>query len=38
MLEKLKERLSKSRIIRFGDREIITEGLDLSFWADISHR
>ena len=38
MLEKLKERLSKSRVIRFGDREIITEGLDLSFWADISHR
>jgi inward rectifier potassium channel len=38
MLEKLKERLSKSRVVRFGDREIITEGLDLSFWADISHR
>lgn len=38
MLEKLKERLSKSSVIRFGDREIITEGLDLSFWADISHR
>src|SRR5271163_647495 len=38
MLEKLKQRLSKSRIVRFGDREIITEGLDLSFWADISHR
>ena len=38
MLEKLKERLSKSRVIAFGDREIITEGLDLSFWADISHR
>ncbi|MGA9331857.1 MAG: ion channel, partial [Bradyrhizobium sp.] len=27
-----------SRVIAFGDREIITEGLDLSFWADISHR
>jgi len=38
MLEKLKERLSKSHVVRFGDREIITEGLDLSFWADISHR
>jgi inward rectifier potassium channel len=38
MLEKLKERISKSRVIVFGDREIITEGLDLSFWADISHR
>jgi inward rectifier potassium channel len=38
MLEKLKERISKSRVLRFGDREIITEGLHLSFWADISHR
>jgi inward rectifier potassium channel len=38
MLEKLKERMSKSRVIAFGDREIVTEGLDLSFWADISHR
>ncbi len=25
-------------IVRFGDREIIAEGLHLSFWADISHR
>jgi inward rectifier potassium channel len=32
------ERTSKTRIVRFGDREIITEGLHLSFWADISHR
>jgi inward rectifier potassium channel len=32
------ERTSKPRIVRFGDREIITEGLNLSFWADISHR
>ena len=38
MLEKLKERGSNSTVVRFGDREIITEGLDLSFWADISHR
>jgi inward rectifier potassium channel len=38
MLEKLKERMSKSSVVRFGDREIITEGLRLSFWADISHR
>jgi inward rectifier potassium channel len=38
MLEKLKERQSRSGVIRLGDREIITEGLDLSFWADISHR
>jgi inward rectifier potassium channel len=32
------ERIPKGRIVRFGDREIITEGLHLSFWADISHR
>jgi inward rectifier potassium channel len=32
------ERISKARVVRFGDREIITEGLHLSFWADISHR
>jgi inward rectifier potassium channel len=38
MLEKLKERLSRSQVIAFGDREIITEGLNLNFWADISHR
>src|ERR1700722_4040457 len=38
MLEKLKERVSNSTVVRFGDREIITEGLRLSFWADISHR
>ena len=33
-----RERTAKTRIFRLGDREIITEGLDLSFWADISHR
>jgi inward rectifier potassium channel len=38
MLEKLKDRISKSRVIAFGGREIITEGLHLNFWADISHR
>jgi len=33
------ERASTTRrILRIGDREIITEGLDLNFWADISHR
>jgi inward rectifier potassium channel len=32
------ERTAKARIVRLGDREIITEGLQLSFWADISHR
>ncbi len=32
------ERTSKPRVVRFGGREIITEGLHLNFWADISHR
>jgi inward rectifier potassium channel len=32
------ERKSKSKIVRLGDREVIAEGLRLSFWADISHR
>src|SRR6202166_4065017 len=32
------ERISKPQIVRFGDREVVTEGLRLSFWADISHR
>jgi inward rectifier potassium channel len=27
-----------ARVVRFGSREIVTEGLQLSFWADISHR
>jgi inward rectifier potassium channel len=26
------------RVIRLGGREIVAEGLQLSFWADISHR
>jgi inward rectifier potassium channel len=32
------ELTSRQRIVRFGDREVIAEGLSLSFWADISHR
>ena len=32
------ERAAKARVVRLGEREIITEGLHLSFWADISHR
>ena len=32
------ERTSKPQIVRLGGREVITEGLHLSFWADISHR
>jgi inward rectifier potassium channel len=31
-------RLPKTHVVRFGNREIVTEGLHLSFWADISHR
>src|SRR5215813_11433618 len=38
MLNGRSERTTKARIVRLGDREIITEGLDLNFWADISHR
>jgi inward rectifier potassium channel len=38
MLEKLKERMSSAGVVRLGGREIITEGLRLNFWADISHR
>ena len=32
------ERTAKARVVRLGGREIITEGLHLNFWADISHR
>src|SRR6202046_579644 len=32
------DRAAKAHVVRFGDREIVTEGLRLSFWADISHR
>ncbi len=32
------ERISRARVVRLGDREVIAEGLNLSFWADISHR
>ena len=39
MLKQLKERMWGARVVRrFGDREIIAEGLRLNFWADISHR
>jgi inward rectifier potassium channel len=38
MLNGQNERIAKPRIIRFGSREVITEGLHLNFWADISHR
>ncbi|MHC2463207.1 ion channel [Bradyrhizobium embrapense] len=29
---------AKARTNRLGNREVVTEGLELSFWADISHR
>ncbi|MBR0801466.1 potassium transporter [Bradyrhizobium jicamae] len=32
------DRAPKARRIRLGNREVVTEGLELSFWADISHR
>jgi inward rectifier potassium channel len=38
MVKTPNERTSKPQIVRFGDREVVTEGLRLNFWADISHR
>jgi len=38
MAKGLNERMSKARVVRLGGREVITEGLHLNFWADISHR
>ena len=38
MAQNPNERMSRSRVVRFGDREVVTEGLNLTFWADISHR
>lgn len=32
------EAASRPRVVRLGSREIITEGLYLGFWKDISHR
>src|SRR3977135_3391081 len=34
------ERTTKSRVVRFGSRdiEVVVEGANLSFWADIGHR
>jgi inward rectifier potassium channel len=32
------ERMSKARVVHLGGREVITEGLHLNFWADVSHR
>jgi inward rectifier potassium channel len=38
MIKFRSERTAKARVVRFGSREIIAEGLHLNFWADISHR
>src|SRR6202047_5175419 len=38
MLKSRSGRTSKARVVRFGNREIIAEGQQLNFWADISHR
>jgi len=38
MVKTPNEQISKPRIVRFGGREVVTEGLRLNFWADISHR
>ncbi len=38
MLKHRSERTPKERVVRFGNREIIAEGQQLNFWADISHR
>src|SRR6516225_5481933 len=32
------ERAARRQVVRLGGREVIAEGLQLSFWADISHR
>src|ERR1700719_3337600 len=36
--ERTSERSPKARVVQLGGREIVTEGLHLNFWADISHR
>src|SRR6202165_5741134 len=38
MAKSQSKRTSKSRVVRLGGREVIAEGLSLSFWAAISHR
>ena len=39
MFESFSERTAKAQVVRLGGREIVvTEGAQLSFWADISHR
>ena len=38
MLGGQNDRTARPRVVRLGRREIITEGLQLSFWTDVSHR
>jgi inward rectifier potassium channel len=38
MVKSASERTPKGRVVQLAGREIITEGLHLSFWGDISHR
>lgn len=38
MAKSQNERISNARVVRLGGREFIAEGLNLNFWADISHR
>ena len=38
MASRANDGATKARLIRLGNREVLTEGLELSFWADISHR
>ena len=38
MLQGQSDRTPTPRVVRIGGREIVAEGLHLSFWADISHR
>src|SRR6202171_6294985 len=38
MLHSQNERTAKPQVVRLGGREVIAEGLQLNFWADISHR
>jgi inward rectifier potassium channel len=38
MIGSLRDRTPKPRVVYLGGREIVTEGTNLSFWADVSHR
>src|SRR5258708_3040784 len=38
MFRSRNDRMSNARVVRFGGREFIAEGLGRNFWAEISHR